>query len=167
VQKGEYRQDLLYRLDILKLYIPPLRKRKEDIYDLFMHYIDTFNNKFNTDIQKLTTNALEMLIEYDFKGNVRELMNIAERICALNTSKIIGKDVMQAALFPKDIDDETGSIENESIKNYYFQNEKELIEKALIDANLNKTHAAKMLGINRSTLWRKLKKYNIHIEGRN
>ncbi|TDF98741.1 sigma 54-interacting transcriptional regulator [Paenibacillus piri] len=164
VQEGQFRQDLLYRLDILKLYIPPLRKRQEDIYKLFMHYVGEFNQKFNTSIQKLAPDALEMLIAYDFKGNVRELKNIAERLCALNASKIINKEAMQMALFPQDIDEDAGFGETEAtIRTDRIRNEKELLMKALAAANHNKSQASKALGIDRSTLWRKLKKYHIHI----
>ncbi|MBD1381985.1 sigma-54-dependent Fis family transcriptional regulator [Metabacillus arenae] len=164
VQKDEFRQDLLYRLDILKLYIPPLRMRKEDISELFLHYLEKYNRKFNNHLQTLSSDALEMLMNYDFKGNVRELKNVVERLCVLNTSAIIDKASMRMTLYPQDIGEEIEIAETENIiQAFQVKGEKDLIEKALHEANYNKSKAAKALGIDRSTLWRKLKKYEIKI----
>lgn len=164
VEQGKFRQDLLYRLDVLKIYIPPLRKRKEDIYELFMHYVKIYNKKTNRPPQKLAPDAKELLLSYDFKGNIRELINIVERITVLNTTETLDKTSMEYALFPQDIDETIPVTEiSQTIKNIENTSEKELIKQALNNANHNKTQAAKALGINRSTLWRKLKKYQINI----
>lgn len=164
VEQGKFRQDLLYRLDVLKIYIPPLRKRKEDIYELFMHYVKIYNKKTNRPPQKLAPDAKELLLSYDFKGNIRELINIVERITVLNTTETLDETSMEYALFPQDIDETIPVTEiSQTIKNIENTSEKELIKQALNNANHNKTQAAKALGINRSTLWRKLKKYQINI----
>lgn len=158
VSDGSFRQDLLYRLDVLKLYIPPLRKRESDIIELMMHFIAKYNKKFDNSIQGLSEDATELLINHEFKGNIRELRNIAERLCVLNVSDTVSRDDMYSALFPEDLDDES---------NQYFNNqagsEKELIEQTLQECGRNKTRAARALGIDRTTLWRKIGKYGIKL----
>ena len=91
VRNKEFRQDLLYHIDVLKIYLPPLRERKEDILPLFYNFLKKYNNRFGKDIGGCTCKAEQMLMQYDFEGNIRELRNIAERIAVTCEEKQIEK----------------------------------------------------------------------------
>ena len=99
----EFRQDLLYRLDVLKVYIPPLRERTADILPLFSYFLNKYNNKFGKDIAGLTPEAQKMLRNYHFEGNIRELRNIAERVSVMCEHDTIDKHLMETALYPEDV----------------------------------------------------------------
>lgn len=164
ITQATFRQDLLFRLDILRLYIPPLRKHPEDIYVLFMYYMKRYSERFGTDVKELSTSALNLLNSYEFKGNVRELRNLAERISIISEGNIIYYDEMYEALYPDDVDADythTASTLPHSKENLVPVDEKEAIELVLKECNYNKSEAARRLGINRTTLWRKINKYKI------
>ncbi|MBV4437899.1 sigma 54-interacting transcriptional regulator [Clostridium tyrobutyricum] len=166
VSDGLFRKDLLYRLDVLRLHTPSLRSMPEDIVKIFMHYIDIFNKKIGSKIESLTPQSTKLLINYKFEGNVRELRNIVERVCVLSTSTIINYDDMYNALYNRDIEQNNNisHIENNNlytVKNKY--SEKEIIEETLIKTKFNRKKAAELLGIDRTTLWRKIKKMNISL----
>lgn len=168
VQNKEFRQDLLYRLDVLKVYLPPLRERKEDILPLFYHFLKKYNNRFGKDIEGCTEQAEQMLTEYNFEGNIRELRNIAERIVVACEDKQIDEKIMRGVLYPEDI----YFIENPVVKDEapeaadaeIFSStkmEKEQIVEMLRLTGGRKKEAAERLGIDRTTLWRKMKAYHI------
>lgn len=157
VESGRFRRDLMYRLDVLRLFLPPLRKRENDVELLFKSFL----NKYSPGTQ-LDTKAYSLLHEYPFHGNIRELRNIVERTIVLKSGKIITYYDLKNALYPPDLEtseeyDDRGSILSESLS----FNEKETIERILNECNGNKTQASKKLGIDRSTLWRKMHKYKI------
>ena len=169
VEKGNFRQDLMYRLDVLRLYVPPLRKRREDIYLIFIYYIKKYNKKMGTDIRGFTDEARVILENYSFYGNVRELRNIAERVVVTTEENIIDEKTMMEALYPQDVP----SVKTVSEEKYGFNknitessaikadSEKEKIICALKQANGRKSKAAEILGVDRSTLWRKMKNYDL------
>lgn len=161
VLNGVFRQDLLYRLDVLKIFIPPLRARGDDVKQIFEFLINRICEKNGQNTPDITQGALEVLQSYDFLGNIRELRNIAERVNVIRLEdNFISKEDMERALFPDDVDDEiiymvqeTKKVnEDEEIKN---------IKKALSESRGNQTKAAKILGVDRSTLWRKINKYGL------
>jgi len=197
VRHGLFRQDLLYRLNILRLYIPPLRQRKEDIGLLFEGFLQEYCTDYDREPACLLPEALDELKDYDFNGNVRELRNLAERVSVLYSGETVGKKEINEILFPKDIElnvlrqpeqnemarepevelmrrvfeefqRKKAYIEQELLEQPYGnmrgihdQMEKGLIEKTLKECENNQGRAAKALGIDRSTLWRKMKKFGL------
>lgn len=156
--KGLFRRDLMYRLDVLRIFLPPLRQRDKDVELLFMHLMKQRNHENNVPAPSINPAALSVLHDYPFNGNIRELGNIVERSCAICADGVITKDVLLQALYPQDLDMETPVISRTSIQP---QNEESSILWALNECGGNQTKAAKLLGINRSTLWRKMQKYNL------
>lgn len=162
-QQGEFRRDLMYRLDVLRLFLPPLRSRENDAELLFLHLLEVHSQETRTPLPKLDPDALPLLRRYPFTGNIRELKNIAERASVLKTGSFISKKNLQEALYPQDL--EAASVsppdsvcllpEGDSLS------EPEKLRLALKQCGGNRTRAAKMLGMDRTTLWRKLQKYQI------
>jgi transcriptional regulator with PAS, ATPase and Fis domain len=162
VRKGLFRKDLLYRLDILRLPIPPLRSRPEDILELFMHYIKSYNVNLGREFESITPKAVELLTAYNFEGNVRELKNIVERICVLSNTTTIDFAEIHHALYYRNFDNSDPLDDRISLLKLNGENnEKNIIEQALVKADFNQTKAAELLGIDRTTLWRKIKKLGI------
>ncbi|GLC78979.1 sigma 54-interacting transcriptional regulator [Lacrimispora brassicae] len=162
-QQGEFRRDLMYRLDVLRLFLPPLRSRENDAELLFLHLLEVQSQETRTPLPKLDPNALPLLRQYPFTGNIRELKNIAERASVLKTGSFISKKNLQEALYPQDLEAASVSLpgsgsflpEGDSLS------EPEKLRLALKQCGGNRTRAAKMLGMDRTTLWRKLQKYQI------
>jgi transcriptional regulator with PAS, ATPase and Fis domain len=170
VKSGNFRQDLLYRLDILRLFIPPLRDRREDIYPLFMFFLKNHTKKIGLDIVGCTAEAKKILDDYCFVGNIRELRNIAERISVIADADMIDTQAMKDALYPQDVgmvstvayeETLTSKDSTETVMMIKANSEKEQIIYALKQAGGKKSKAAMILGIDRTTLWRKMKNYNI------
>lgn len=162
VEKGEFRKDLLYRLDILRIFLPPLRKRGDDVDELFLFLMKKIAEKNGKPIPRIEKSALNALHEYQFSGNIRELTNIVERVCVLNRGDSISQDTINHVLYPEDIesDEHPGPLEK-SIHLAKRDSEIETIMWAMKESNGNQTKASKLLGIDRSTLWRKLRKYSL------
>lgn len=147
IENGEFREDLFYRINVLPLEIPPLNERREDIPVLANFFLKHYSGKFSKLINNIEKDAMEYLYNYDYRGNVRELRGIVERsaaLCSGNTIKI--EDVRFKSRY-KDQNELDGTIE-------YMENK--YINKVLKQCNGNITAAAGVLGINRSTLWRKI-----------
>ncbi len=161
VRKGEFREDLFYRLSVVPLHIPPLRDRKQDIPPLVEHFLEKYNRKAMKRIHSLSSDAMNALMEYDWPGNIRELENTTERAVVLSTSDEIKlKDLIyhgigsdQSFLPPAD-----GQFK--SLKKV----EKDYIQSALRAQNFNKSKTARILKIDRKTLYSKIKKYKIKSE---
>ncbi|QAT48913.1 AAA family ATPase [Caproiciproducens sp. NJN-50] len=158
VEKGRFRRDLLYRLDVLRIFVPPLRSRGKDVKLLFLHFLQKYQGGKEPCVNP---KAFSLLYHYPFQGNVRELANIAERVGALG-KEIISCDDLEQALYPPDVDsaiaERTAQDRNPRIK-MSAGKEKDLIRKALQNCGGNRTQAAQLLGWDRTTLWRKMKKY--------
>lgn len=146
---GEFRRDLVYRLDVLRLFLPPLRERENDMELLFLHRM----KELETEPLQVEEEALALLHTYPFRGNVRELYNLAERIFVIRSGGVITGEMMQEALYP-------GDIGKEKVKPA-FESEQEQIQRILLESKGNRSKAAEMLGIDRSTLRRRMKKYKI------
>lgn len=167
VREGTFREDLFYRLNIIPIYIPPLRKRKEDIIPLIYHFINGVNQKYGLN-RSFTWNALTSFQNYDWPGNVRELQNLVERITLMSTnSEIDIQDIQKEMTFSKNQINETvpsaapsSSIEILPLKLKLDEVESALIREAL-DVFPSIRKAATALKVDQSTLVRKMQKYNI------
>jgi len=149
MQEGSFRQDLYYRLDILRLILPPLRQRREDIIPLFRHFLKIYCLRFNKAAKEISPAAAVRLAAYDWPGNVRELRNIAERLAVLSSGNVIDEHALETVL-PLDGPSPRAAKPPGDLN-------QELLAKALADANYHYGKAAAMLGISRTTLWRRLK----------
>lgn len=159
VEKGAFRDDLYYRINVVPLIIPPLRKRKEDIPLLVDHFIMTISRDLKKEVKGIEKEALEYLIRYDWPGNIRELKNVIERMILLTNDKILKKEFIPVELMESSTNTDTDqytSLELEKV-------EKELIIKALSLAEGNQTKAAQALSISRDALRYRMKKYNIKV----
>jgi len=162
MRKGQFRQDLYYRLNVIPLEVPPLRERKDDIPLLVTHFLDKFNKQFNKTIDVINDDAMDCLQNYGWQGNIRELENLLERAIVLNkTGKLTIKDFpgyMIREEMPMDVEIDTDSTLTDMVDVY----ERQIILKALRENNFNKLRTAEKLGIHRSTFMSKLKKYDIN-----
>ena len=157
--EGKFRLDLYYRLNVVPIEIPPLRKRKSDIIPLCYHFIDYFNNKYGCD-KDITPAAQEVLLQYEWPGNIRELENIVERLVVTTTKTIIDEKDLPLFLF-KDEDVLCQGIMVDNIiplKDAVNMVEKKLIEEAFKKYNTT-YEMAEVLGINQSTVVRKIQKH--------
>ena len=153
VEEKEFRDDLYYRLNVVPIYLPPLRDRKEDIPILIDHFVEKFCKHMGKSIKGVSPEAMDILMEYDWPGNVRELENAIEHgfVRALT-------DIIQPGNLPRDIREQQPLYYQEDRQDY----EKKLqLLQVLERHNWHLGHAAEELGINRSTLWRRMKKYKI------
>ena len=162
IQAGLFREDLYYRLNVISLEIPPLRKRQEDIPLLAQHFLEMFAEKNRKTIKGFTPGAMDGLIRYDWPGNVRELMNAVERAVVLSPSDYLDSDV-----FPVIPPAEKGAPEavmtfgHMSADYTLDQVEKAAILRMLETSGGNKSETARRLGITRKTLHKKLKDYGV------
>lgn len=150
VENGEFRQDLLYRINTIELHIPPLRERGKDIELLAEHFLQRYSKKYKKDIRGFSSTALKKLGEYTWPGNVRELQSAIERAVILASS---------FTLYPDDFMLKTTA--NRRLKNVNLnldELEREAIEKALQQSGGNMNQAAELLGISRFSLYRKIEK---------
>jgi PAS domain S-box-containing protein len=160
VEQDKFRSDLYYRINVVKLSLPPLKERSEDVPLLIDHFINRLNKIYNKNICCLSDDAMAILLSYDFPGNIRELENILEHCFVLCKG-----DVIETKHLPASIG-ETASEPTADIGKFrtLLQMEILMIEQALRRNKNNKTSAAKELGIDASTLFRKLKNLNIKTE---
>ncbi len=160
VEEGRFRDDLYYRINVMKLELPPLRERKDDIPLLVNHFLSRFNRLRGKHISCVTDEVLAILLAYDYPGNVRELENIIEHCFVLCPGEIIEKKHLPSSVCPSSSVDKLKTGEVTTLK----QMEILLIIEALRRNKGNQTATAKELGINKSTLFRKLKAHNIKSE---
>lgn len=167
VSEGKFREDLYYRINVVELNIPPLRERLDDIPLLCHNFIQKFNRESGCYINEISDEIYKLLEQHSWKGNVRELEHVIERACVMSSSSTLtinDFDFFLPRVFKKeDINDIIGSNEITPLEEQKNQMEKEAILKALIHTNGNKTSAAKLLKIDRSILYDKLKRYNISL----
>ncbi len=152
-----FRDDLYYRLNVVPLVIPPLRKRKEDIPLLVEYFIGVISKDLKKEITGIDKDALEYFIKYDWPGNVRELKNVIERMILLTNDKVLKKEYI-----PIELIESPGGPDTEEYSSMELEKvEKELIVKALALAEGNQTRAAQALSITRDALRYRMKKHNI------
>ena len=156
VKDGRFRQDLYYRLNVFPVYAPALRERKEDVPLLINHFISIYNRQFGKNIHGVSKEAMELLVNYNWPGNIRELRNVIERLVVLSREDIIShKRLPLDILFPEEVKD--GDIDNKALlKEARYEFEKRFILKVLERANWNQTKAAQLLGIHRNALLQKI-----------
>jgi len=170
VEKNLFREDLFYRLNVLTIFIPPLKERKEDIPLLTSYFIAKYAKKYQKNVTGITPEVMDIFMEYEWPGNVRELENaLARAVIVAAASKII-KDNLPATLSKgngKSVPEspEEKSKEFTSLSKLIEQVEREAIVKALERTDGNKSKAAKLLGISRKSLFNKLRQYNIPLGG--
>jgi two-component system response regulator HydG len=166
IGKAAFREDLYYRLNVVGIEIPTLRKRREDVPLLAQHFLEIFSAKNRKEIKGFTPQAMDYLIKYDWPGNVRELMNAVERAVVLARSDYLAEDdfpIIQSTLSKEEISSrqtapihlgEDASVSLEDV-------ERTTILKTLEAAGGNKSETARRLGITRKTLHKKLKAYGV------
>ena len=162
VKQGRFREDLFYRINVLPIFIPPLRARREDIGILIDHFLARNNTRLGTEITGLTPESRKLLLEYAWPGNVRELENTIERAMVLCEGLVLGiedlPDRIRAALDPVQMQLATGEL---SIKKTVAAIEEILIRRALQKTKGNRTRAAELLEISHRALLYKIKDYLI------
>lgn len=185
IKKGEFREDLFYRLNVLPIYLPPLRERKDDILGLVQHFLDKFNGTYGNKIQGITAEAQDLLLKYNWPGNIRELENVIEHAFVIESenkinvaslpdairglsrsvgrSSVASDNAAGATLISSDKSSAAFSID---IENLDFQTQKEEFEKHFIisalkvfNGKINQT--ALHANIPKKTLLRKLEKYGL------
>ena len=170
-EEGGFRKDLMYRLDVLRLFLPPLRQRERDVEFLFCHLLGKLCQDMGVKAPVTEPEALELLYQYPFMGNIRELGNIAERALVLGDGSILTKEELSRALYPRDLEEagmeerKTETKESGTACTAFpadpLRPERERILEALERCGGSRVRAAGLLGMDRSTLWRKMKKYNL------
>ncbi len=169
VKNGSFREDLYYRLKVVEIKLPPLRDRKESLPLLVHHFLSLFRKKLNRNIHGISDQAMESLSHYSWPGNVRELRHIIERACVLCDGSTISLDH-----FPEEIQTpvlqipqkaETAPQINRTASLPPYLSEKDEIIDILKRVRGNKSKAARLMGIDRSTLYRKMQRLNIQIDG--
>jgi transcriptional regulator with PAS, ATPase and Fis domain len=164
VKKGLFREDLYYRINIVKLVLPPLRERKEDVPLLAEHFIRRFNNLRGKELKGLLPEVMNILMAHDFPGNIRELENIIEYASVVCKNHLIGMDHLPENLRRKSESKLQLSSEPTRAEALSFNAlEKDFIYETLRKNNWNRAAAAAQMGIDRSTLWRKIKRLNLKI----
>ncbi|MDD5451646.1 MAG: sigma-54 dependent transcriptional regulator [Desulfovibrionales bacterium] len=162
VEKNTFRDDLFYRLNVLSIHVPPLRERREDIPLLVDHFIQKYNRRLGTNVDGISPEAMHRLMEYEWRGNVRELENVVERAMVLTESKIIGLEYFPSSIqkghdtFPDEILEGATSI-----KKATKSVERALIKRALEQTKGNRTQAAQILEVSLPALLYKMKEYKI------
>jgi len=159
VKEGQFRDDLYYRLDEVKINMPPLRERKKDIALLIKYFIDIFNKDFEKKVKGISDTALNYLLKHDWPGNVRELRNVIKRAVALMET-----DTIWLEHLPVEIKIHTEDVIMTNQKLSLDEVEAQHIENILRDINWNKSKAARILKISRHRLDRKIEKYNVQTE---
>ncbi len=156
--EGSFRQDLFYRLNVVRVTLPPLRERREDIPSLINHFLRRFNKRFHRDVRGVAPEALAALSAYTFPGNVRELENLIERAFAMGSREQISlTDLPSLSKTPMASTPVTSPESVPALADV----ERELILKALAVFKDDKEAAAKALGISRRTIYRRLKEYGV------
>jgi two-component system nitrogen regulation response regulator NtrX len=156
VKKGNFREDLLYRLNVIPIQVPPLREKKEDVPALVEYFLDYFAAEYGQKPKKITPDALKVLDAYDWPGNIRELRNVIERLVIMTPSNTItAKNIIIGGTARSDY------FTFNTLKEARDSFEKDFITKKLEENNWNVSKTAELLDIERSNLHRKIKAYDI------
>jgi transcriptional regulator with PAS, ATPase and Fis domain len=160
VQEGRFRQDLYYRLNVIRIDLPPLRERAEDIPVLIEHFIRKFGDQVQRKLDGIEPEALTALMNYHWPGNVRELEHTIERAVLLGKEVRIGPQDFPPSLVASK--DNVSPLADAVARSYTLRDlEKEYIMRVMEIVRGNKTEAAKTLGVDRTTLYRKLEEYKV------
>ncbi len=162
MEKGRFRADLYFRLNVIRISLPPLAEHREDIPLLIQHILDRFNRTKKKRIDSISQAVLNILMQYDYPGNVRELENILEHCFAMSKGNIIDVESLPEGLAPSAADGEAGETAGTaSAADPLASAEATTILSALRKFDGNRSKTAAHLGIDKTTLWRKMKKYRI------
>ena len=153
IEKGNFRADLYYRISVMKIEIPSLRERKEDIKQLTEYFIEFYSQKLRKNVKKISNDLIQKLEEYNFPGNIRELRNIIERAVILSDGQTLNESALPKEILHK------ASLNSQSLN--LEDVEKTHILSVLEQTNGNKTKTAEILGIGLTTLYRKLQAYGL------
>lgn len=169
VRDGKFREDLYHRLNEFSIQAPRLAERKEDILSFADFFLQQSNSDLNKNVRGFSPEVQSFFLEYEWPGNLREMRNIIKRAVLLCVDNVVGIDVLPSEIFDRtnDFDDEDMEYENnfkeDNLKLYSSKSEEKTIRLALEKAKFNKTKAAKILGIDRKTLYNKIKLYDIEV----
>jgi DNA-binding NtrC family response regulator len=153
---GRFRRDLYYRLKVVQLRVPPLRERKEDIPILISHFLEKYSLAYHKNVRGFARDALDIVMSYSFPGNVRELENVVSGAVALSDGELVA-----ARDLPADIGElEITTLGQEKLASLE-EHERAYIERVLRATGGNRNRAAQVLGLARTSLWRKIKKYGL------
>ncbi len=158
VKKGTFREDLYYRLSVFPMKLPPLRERKDDVPQLITHFIKKYNEIENREIEGVDQDALELLTNYSWSGNVRELENAIARAVVLADKQITAKELPQPV---RAIGEKQILESDNTLAGWIEKLEEEALRQALLECEGNISKTAKKLGIGRATIYRKAKKYGL------
>lgn len=169
VQAGTFRSDLFYRLNVIRIQAPPLRERKEDIKPLVENIIQRLNDQLGMVVQGVSRGVMDMLLDYDWPGNVRELQNVVES--AMNMTKTTVLQVQDFGPLVQRITAKRHTRMSDGDPDYGLRRsrqefERNVVKDALTAAGGNRAKAARMLGISRTVLYKKLEKYGLKDKGR-
>ncbi|MDY0287189.1 MAG: sigma 54-interacting transcriptional regulator [Sphaerochaeta sp.] len=163
-QNGEFREDLYFRLNVFTLRIPPLRQRQGDIMLLAKEFLSHFAELYGRKAPVVDEKAIQLLVQYEWTGNVRELRNMCERLAALNLTGTITDIDIKEHLDTQYIQHPHQNEEPKEKTTLPFrEQERQLIQEALKSTSFNKTKAAQILGISRVTLWRKIQELDLDV----
>ena len=167
VQQGKFRQDLFYRINVISVTQPPLRERIGDIPLLVEHYIGEMNERNGKHVREFYDASLQLLQRYNWPGNVRELVNVVERAVVLSKHEVITIDDLPENIRREDPSRNTVQITgtSHSLKGALVEPERQIILNMLEQNGWNRQKTSAALGINRTTLYKKMKKYDISFEG--
>ncbi len=163
MEEKRFRDDLYYRIGVIPIFLPPLRERREDIPLLLDTFINRIKLKTQKPIRDLDKNALELLSHYDWPGNVRELINVIEYAFVLCPGEKILPSHLPATITAKTPSLARGARKQRDPQTKTGEGERKRTVQALTEAGGNKSEAARILGISRVTLWKRLKEYNIQV----
>ena len=156
---GDFRDDLYHRLNEFKIEVPPLRKRGEDLAIFIQHFVDKANSELDRNVRELSKEVLDIFMKYDWPGNLRELNNVIKRLVLLSKEEVATSGALPAEMITAMED--TPKASGSDLKALQETHEKEMIEKVLQEVRYNKSKAAKLLNIDRKTLYYKIEKYHI------
>ncbi len=159
VSQGDFREDLFYRINVINISMPPLRERKDDIELIVEHFIARYNKNNNKNVRSVSDEVRKMFLLYNWPGNIRELENAIEGAVVMCRTDVINKwDIPNSEKFSVAA---TKPVDGQSLKKVLEQPERDMILSVLEECSWNRNRAAAVLGINRTTLYNKMKKYNI------
>jgi DNA-binding NtrC family response regulator len=173
MEQGIFRQDLFYRLNVFPVFLPPLRERKDDIPRLAYHFLKLFCGKTGKEIEGFTDDALEVLVNYDWPGNVRQLRNVVERLVIMTEHEVLDtldllepprmSDFLRTETIPKTME-ELKAVRKQLLEEDYGQIERAFLIKALKSCNGNITLAAQTVGMQRSNFSTLMKKHQLSVK---
>lgn len=166
LKNGEFREDLYHRLNEFSISLPPLRERKEDLIDFANYFKDKASLEFSKQNISFDQNVIDVFMQYEWPGNIREMKNVVRRAVLLATNNVVSTDSLPDEMLESSLTHASFTIptgENVDLKSIKEKSEQELIISTIVKAKYNKSLAAKLLGIDRKTLYNKLKQYGIDI----